>query len=236
MTGSERETEVQSMFSSIADRYDLNNTILSFGLHRYWKWVACRIAAGENPKYALDIGAGTCDLSIMLASKCPDIEHIVAVDLNAAMLEVGEKKIHATVYADKIECCRGNVESLNFRNNIFDIVMAGFCIRNVGHLDQALQEIYRVLKPGGSFVCLEFSHPTSRWLRLLYHWYSMYVLPWIPTWISGDQTKVYRYLPASIREFPDQNALVLRMQDVGFSEVNYQDLNGGIVAIHRAVK
>ena len=236
LTGYEREGVVQRMFSSIACRYGLTNTILSFGFHHRWKLMVCRMVAEANPNNTIDIGAGTCDLPLMLARKFPTIRHVIAVDLNASMLEVGVEKIRTVACDDRIHCCRGNAESLGFQSNVFDVAMAGFCIRNVGHLDSALQEIYRIIKPGGQFVCLEFSRPTTRWLRSLYDWYSLRILPWVGTWVAADQTEVYRYLPLSIREFPDQDALAACMRRAGFNTVDYQNLSGGIVAIHRAVK
>ena len=236
LAGPEREGVVQRMFSSIARRYDLNNTILSFGLHHHWKRIACQMVAEAYPNRTIDVGAGTCDLPLMLASEFPALRRMVAVDLNASMLEVGVEKIRTTACEDRIHCCRGNAESLSFRDNVFDAAMAGFCIRNVGRLDIALQEIYRILKPGGRFICLEFSRPTTRWLQTLYDLYSLQILPWVGTWVAGDRTEVYRYLPSSIREFPDQHALADRMKQAGFSSVDYQNLSGGIVAIHRAIK
>ncbi len=236
LSGPEREGVVQRMFSSIARRYDLNNTILSFGLHHRWKRKICRMVAEASPTHTIDIGAGTCDLSLMLASEFPSIGRVMAVDLNASMLGVGKAKICKAQSESQIWCFRGNAESLSFRDNVFDAAIAGFCIRNVGDLDMALHEVYRILKPGGQFFCLEFSRPTSSWLRAFYDVYSLHVLPWVGTWVAGDSTEVYRYLPASIWEFPDQDALAERMQRAGFSSVDYRNVSGGIVAIHRAIK
>ena len=192
--------------------------------------------ANPNPNHTIDVGAGTCDLPLMLTSEFPAIRRVMAVDLNASMLAVGMEKIRKTACEDRIHCCRGNAESLSFRDSVFDAAMAGFCIRNVGHLDMVLQEIYRILKPGGQFICLEFSRPTTKWLRTIYDCYSLKILPCIGTWVAGDRTEVYRYLPSSIREFPDQATLVDRMKRAGFNKVDYENLNGGIVAIHRAIK
>ena len=236
LSGLEREGVVQRMFSSIARRYDLNNTILSFGLHHRWKRIACRMVAEAHPHQTIDIGSGTCDLPLMLVSEFPAIRRVMAVDLNASMLGVGMAKICKARSEDQIRCFRGSAESLSFRDNVFDAAMAGFCIRNVGHLDMVLQEIYRILKPGGQFICLEFSRPTTQWLRTFYDLYSLHILPWVGTWVAGDRTEVYRYLPLSIREFPDQDALADRMKRAGFNRVDYENLNGGIVAIHRAIK
>ena len=236
LTGPEREGVVQRMFSSIAGRYDLANTILSLGQHRRWKRAACRMVVETNPVDAIDVGAGTCDLTVMLASECSSCHRVMAVDLNAAMLSVGMTKIRKAGCEDRIRCFRGSAEALHFRDEVFDAAMAGFCIRNVGHLDVALHEMYRVIKPGGLFVCLEFSRPPARWLRTLYDGYSLWILPRVGAWVAGDRTEVYQYLPSSIREFPDQEALASRMKRAGFRTVDYRNLSGGIVAIHRAVK
>jgi demethylmenaquinone methyltransferase/2-methoxy-6-polyprenyl-1,4-benzoquinol methylase len=162
--------------------------------------------------------------------------HVAAVDLNAAMLKEGLKKIRSLSLTDRISCFQMNAENLTFQDNAFHAVTAGFCIRNVGNLMPALVEIQRVLKPGGRFVCLEFSRPTSPWLRKLYDWYSFRLLPWIGTKVAHDATGVYEYLPASIRTFPDQTRLCELLRTAGFHQVEYRNLTGGIVAIHVAVK
>jgi len=136
----------------------------------------------------------------------------------------------------KISCLQANAEHLGFDDNTFDAVTTGFCMRNVGNLTQAVGEIRRVMKPGGTFVCLEFSRPVFGWLRALYDWYSFKLLPWIGTKIARDKTGVYEYLPASIRTFPDQERLCQVLRETGFREVDYKNLTGGIVAIHVARK
>ncbi len=235
-SGAPREQAVQRMFTAIAARYDLNNSLLSFGLHHRWK----AIAVGHVPVCAqgrgLDLGAGTGDLALLLHQRMGEQGRTVAMDLNGAMLKVGAEKIARRGLGDRIACIRMNAECLVFQDAHFDAVTAGFCIRNVGDRPRAFQEIYRVLKPGGRFVCLEFSRPVSAWLRRLYDWYSFRVLPAIGTWVAGDHTEVYRYLPESIRTFPDQERLAAMLRDAGFSQVNYHNLNGGIVAVHVAVK
>ena len=131
---------------------------------------------------------------------------------------------------------RGNAEGLVFQADTFDAVTAGFCVRNVGNISQVFLEIYRVLKPGGRFVCLEFSRPVYAWLRYLYDWYSFRLLPKIGKWVARDHTDVYEYLPASIRAFPDQESLASMLRQANFSHVEYCNLTGGIVAIHVAIK
>jgi demethylmenaquinone methyltransferase / 2-methoxy-6-polyprenyl-1,4-benzoquinol methylase len=273
-SGKGKELAVQRMFTAIARWYDLNNSLLSFGLHHRWKRkaveyltlpitgtqevppgasVAARswpsgvpeasVAARSwpsgvpiEPRCALDIGAGTGDLALLLAPRLGAGGRVVAVDLNLAMLREGHEKVAARGEAGRITCLRANAELLGFRDGSFDAVTTGFCVRNVSDLMGAFREIQRVLKPGGRFVCLEFSRPVRPWLQRLYDWYSFSLLPRIGTLVARDRTGVYRYLPASIRAFPDQEGLKTRLLAAGFSRADYHNLSGGIVAIHVAIK
>lgn len=235
-SGQAREQAVQRMFTAIAGVYDLNNTLLSFGLHHRWKKIAASYIPLTNAGRALDVGAGTADLALLIEPRMGAKGRVIASDLNHAMLAEGLKKVDAKGLADKITCLQANAEHLGFDDDIFDAVTTGFCMRNVGNLAQALGEIHRVLKPGGRFVCLEFSRPVYGWLRGLYDWYSFQLLPWIGTKVARDTTGVYEYLPASIRTFPDQELLKQRLFAAGFQQVEYHNLSGGIVAIHIAKK
>jgi demethylmenaquinone methyltransferase/2-methoxy-6-polyprenyl-1,4-benzoquinol methylase len=264
-TGSEKERAVQRMFSSIARYYDLNNSLLSLGLHHQWKRKAVEFlddkkgvrhifseenepdplpphpdplppGARESVKYVLDVGAGTADLALLTASRLGEKARIVAADLNKPMLAIGVEKVRKAERQNQIVCVQANAERLCVPDASFDAVTTGFCMRNVGDLTTALREVLRTLKPGGRLICLEFSRPAAGWLRGLYDWYSFTLLPWVGTKISGDNTGVYEYLPASIRAFPDQEGLARLMREVGFSRVEYRNLSGGIVAIHIAVK
>ncbi len=247
-TGSEKEQAVQRMFSSIARYYDLNNSLLSLGLHHSWKRKAVEflvapphpgplpLGARESVKLVLDVGAGTADLALLAAHRLGNGARIVAADLNRPMLAIGLQKVRTARLQRQILCVQANAEHLSAPDATFDAVTTGFCLRNVSDLSRALQEIRRVLKPGGRLICLEFSRPVAGWLRRLYDWYSFTLLPWIGTRVSGDTTGVYQYLPASIRSFPDQNGLARLLREVGFQKVEYHNLSGGIVAIHVAVK
>lgn len=152
------------------------------------------------------------------------------------MLAIGLQKVRTARLQRQILCVQANAEHLSAPDATFDAVTTGFCLRNVSDLSRAIQEIRRVLKPGGRLICLEFSRPVAGWLRRLYDWYSFTLLPWIGTRVSGDTTGVYQYLPASIRSFPDQDGLARLLREVGFEKVEYHNLSGGIVAIHVAVK
>ncbi|MGH7256104.1 MAG: class I SAM-dependent methyltransferase, partial [Nitrospirales bacterium] len=235
-SGKAREDAVQRMFTAIARGYDLNNSLLSFGLHHRWKREAVRDVPALERGWALDLGAGTGDLALRLTHRMGAGGHVAAVDLNAAMLRVGLHKIRDQHLQARITCLRGNADTLAARDESMDVVTAGFCIRNVGNLPQTFREIRRILKPGGRFVCLEFSHPANAVLRRLYDWYSFRLLPCIGRVVARDSTGVYDYLPASIRTFPDQARLCGLLREAGFREVDYRNLTGGIVAIHIAVK
>jgi demethylmenaquinone methyltransferase/2-methoxy-6-polyprenyl-1,4-benzoquinol methylase len=161
---------------------------------------------------------------------------VTACDLNAEMLEIGRHKVAKRGYDDRITCVLGNAESLQFESNTFDALTVAFGLRNVTHLDQALAEMYRVLRPGGRAVCLEFSQPTSAAFRKAYDFYSFTLLPKIGTWIARDRTGVYQYLPDSIRNFPAQERFAAMWRETGFHGVRYVNRSGGIVAIHVGVK
>jgi demethylmenaquinone methyltransferase/2-methoxy-6-polyprenyl-1,4-benzoquinol methylase len=234
-TGQQKEQAVQRMFSSIARYYDLNNSLLSLGLHHSWKRQAAAHLI-EDSRFVLDVGAGTADLALLAARRLGERARIVAADLNGPMLAIGLQKVRTARLQRQILCVQANAEHLSAPDATFDAVTTGFCLRNVSDLSRALQEIRRVLKPGGRLICLEFSRPLAGWLRRLYDWYSFTLLPWIGTRVSGDTTGVYQYLPASIRSFPDQDGLARLLREVGFQKVEYHNLSGGIVAIHVAVK
>lgn len=235
-SGEAREQAVQRMFTAIAGVYDLNNTLLSFGLHHRWKKVAASLIPLAEHGTALDVGAGTADLALLVEPRMGARGRVIASDLNHAMLSAGLRKVAQKGKDERVTCLQANAEHLGFADESFDAVTTGFCMRNVGNLPQAVREIRRVMKPGGRFVCLEFSRPVFRWLRALYDWYSFSLLPWLGTRVARDRTGVYEYLPASIRTFPDQERLCQVLRDAGFREVSYKNLTGGIVAIHMAVK
>jgi demethylmenaquinone methyltransferase/2-methoxy-6-polyprenyl-1,4-benzoquinol methylase len=235
-SGSAREQAVQRMFTAIAGVYDLNNTLLSFGLHHRWKKLTASSVPMLQNGIALDVGAGTADLALLIDPRMGPGGRVIASDLNHAMLVEGLKKILRRGHAQRITCLEANAEHLGFADASFDAVTTGFCMRNVGNLAAVFSEIRRVLKPGGRFICLEFSRPVHGWLRAFYDWYSFRLLPWIGTVVARDTTGVYEYLPASIRTFPNQEGLKAMLLQAGFSQVDYRNLNGGIVAIHVAIK
>ena len=232
----EKERAVQRMFSAIARWYDLNNTVLSFGLHHRWKREAVARAQAKPGQTVLDLCAGTCDLAILLGNAVGPEGRVVACDLNAEMLEIGRAKVAKIGYADRIACVLGNAEALDFDDASFDALTVAFGIRNVTNIPRALREMARVLRPGARAVCLEFSRPTVAPLRAAYDLYSFTLLPKIGTLIARDRTGVYQYLPDSIRHFPPQDEFAAMWREAGFRNVGYTNYSGGIVAIHVGMK
>lgn len=232
----DKETMVQKMFSSAARRYDLNNTVLSFGRHHYWKKYAIQQSCVKEGDIALDICTGTADMAILLCKHIGPGGHVMAVDLNPHMLEIGRRKVRKYGLSDRITCLIGNAEFLQFKDNTFSATTVGFGIRNVKNLEKALYEMMRVTKPGGRVVVLEFTHPVNPLFRRLYDFYSFTLLPVIGTIIARDRTGIYKYLPKSIRKFPPAESLKNIMLESGFSRVNYIFLSGGIVAVHVGIK
>ncbi|HIE65767.1 MAG TPA: bifunctional demethylmenaquinone methyltransferase/2-methoxy-6-polyprenyl-1,4-benzoquinol methylase UbiE [Nitrospiria bacterium] len=230
-SGEGKEKAVQAMFSSIARFYDLNNSLLSLGLHHRWKKRTLEAVALCPGEKVIDIGAGTADLSILAAAQVGKNGVVITSDLNEAMLRIGLKKVQDRRLS-QVLCLLGNAEELPLPDTTFDVALTGFCIRNLSDLDQGFREIYRVLRPGGRMACLDFSRPVQPLFRKFYDFYSFTLLPKIGTWISKDQTGIYQYLPDSIRKFPDQEDLIKRIEAAGFRDVSYQNLTGGIVAIH----
>lgn len=232
----DKEQMVQRMFSSAAKKYDINNTVLSFGQHHYWKRFTIEQAGVKEGDCVLDVCSGTADMAILLAKKTGPSGRVVASDLNPEMLRIGKSKVMEQGLDGTISCIIGNAESLQFADNMFDAVTVGFGVRNVTHLEKAFSEMFRVAKPGGRVVCLEFTQPESPFFRYIYDFYSFTLLPAIGTLISKDHTGIYEYLPDSIRKFPPAEDLRRLMLRVGFSNVFYNTLSGGIVAVHVGIK
>ncbi len=231
-----KEQMVQRMFSSAAKKYDINNTVLSLGQHRYWKRFTIEQAGVKKGDCVLDVCSGTADMAILLAKKVGLTGSVTAADLNPEMLRIGKRKVQEEGLNGVISCVIGNAEALQFRDDRFDAVTVGFGVRNVTNIGNAFSEMLRVTKPGGRVVCLEFTQPASPFFRYIYDFYSFTLLPAIGTLISKDQTGIYQYLPDSIRKFPPAEDLRRRMLRVGFSEVFYHTLSGGIVAVHVGIK
>ncbi|GIX30433.1 MAG: ubiquinone/menaquinone biosynthesis C-methyltransferase UbiE [Porticoccaceae bacterium] len=231
----EKARRVAGVFHSVAARYDLMNDLMSGGVHRLWKQFAVEQAAVRPGQRVLDLAAGTGDLAARLAPRVGPQGLVVLADINESMLRIGRDRLLDRGLAQNLRFVLADAEALPFASDTFDCVTIGFGLRNVTHKERALQSILRVLKPGGRLVVLEFSHPTSPALKRLYDLYSFAVLPRLGRWVAGDEAS-YRYLAESIRVHPDQEALKALMEEAGFVEVHYDNLTGGVVALHRGFK
>lgn len=232
---SEKAGRVRSVFDSVASSYDLMNDLMSMGTHRLWKRLAVELAGIRRGQRVLDLASGTGDLVNRLAGLVGAEGMVVMSDINAAMLTRGRDRMLDRGRAGNLVFSQINAEQLPFPDNSFDCISIGFGLRNVTHKDRALADMYRVLKPGGRVLVLEFSKPTSKPLEKIYDFYSFNLLPRIGRLIAKDEDS-YRYLAESIRMHPDQEALKLMMESAGLERCDYHNLSGGIVAVHRGFK
>ena len=231
----EKQNLVGNVFRSVAGNYDVMNDAMSMGVHRLWKWFAIAqsgIGAGDK---VLDLAAGSGDLSLKFADKVGADGQVIVTDINAAMLAQGRDRLTNAGVSENVDYCLVNAQSLPFEDNTFDCISISFGLRNVTHIDVALQSMQRCLKPGGRVIVLEFSQPTNESFRKFYDSYSFNVIPKLGEVIAGDRDS-YQYLVESIRQHPPQEELKQMMLDAGFDRVRYHNLTGGIVALHVAYK
>jgi demethylmenaquinone methyltransferase / 2-methoxy-6-polyprenyl-1,4-benzoquinol methylase len=230
----DKQTLVNDVFHSVAKRYDLMNDLMSVGLHRVWKDIminALNPPRGDRPFALLDVAGGTGDIAFRAAKAAGPGIRATVCDINSDMLEVGRARAAARQLDDRVSFVEGNAEALAFPDRHFDAYAIAFGIRNVPRIDSALNEAFRVLKPGGRFLCLEFSSVDVPGLDRIYDLFSFKVIPPLGRAITGDADS-YQYLVESIRKFPKPNAFAEMIRDAGFARVNWQILSGGIVALH----
>lgn len=222
-------------FNTVAQKYDLMNTLLSFGIHHLWKRSAIKTMNLKPGDWVLDVCGGTGDLAILAAQTVGESGRVIIYDINRAMIDAGLHKVNHSPSKKRIGFIQGDAEQLPFPDGHFDAAMVGFGIRNVTRMDQGFKEMSRVLKPGGKMMCLEFSKPTAPVFRWLYDIYSFYVMPLLGELIVGSR-KAYTHLPESIRTFALPDELTAILKRVGFSQVTEHKLTNGIAVIHLAVK
>ncbi len=229
----DKQALVDGVFHSVARRYDLMNDLMSFGLHRAWK--DAMVTAVNPPKtrpFALiDIAGGTGDIALRVVEAGGEGTRAVVCDINADMLAVGRERAARRPRGEFLAFTEANAESLPFPDRSFDAATVAFGIRNVPRIEQALAEAYRVLRPGGRFVCLEFSAVTLPGLDRLYDFYSFNVIPALGRAVVGD-AESYRYLVESIRRFPKPEQFAAMMRAAGFARVSFRPMSGGIVTLH----
>lgn len=232
----QKQARVDDVFRSVARRYDVMNDLMSGGLHRAWKntLVGMLAPSRRRPSRHLDVAGGTGDVAFrILDSGGPDTQ-VTVLDINSAMLEVGRERAPSAM-AGRIDFVTGNAESLPLPDAAFDGYTIAFGIRNVPRIEAALAEAHRVLRPGGRFLCLEFSRVDLPGLDRIYDAYSFHMIPRIGGWVTGD-AESYRYLVESIRRFPSPAAFARMIEGAGFRRVTHTPLTGGIVAIHSGWK
>jgi demethylmenaquinone methyltransferase/2-methoxy-6-polyprenyl-1,4-benzoquinol methylase len=226
---------VRAVFESVAGKYDVMNDLMSAGMHRLWKRFALSQTALRTGQAALDVAGGTGDLAKGMAEQVGAAGLVVLTDINTAMLSRGRDRLLDSGKARNLRYSLANAECLPFADRTFDCVTIGFGLRNVTDKAAALRSMFRVLKPGGQLLVLEFSHPTAPGVKPLYDAYSFTVLPWLGERIAKDAAS-YRYLAESIRRFPKQDELLEMMKAAGFEGASYHNLSGGIVALHRGYR
>lgn len=233
----EKQSLVNSVFSNVADKYDLMNDLMSFGMHRLWKDEFIRQIPNLNSNI-LDVASGSGDIALKLAKKAKDRGSNISLtlsDINEEMLRQAKKKSIDLNLFKNLNFTVASAEELPFPDNSFDYYTIAFGIRNVPDINKALKEAYRVLKPMGKFICLEFSKVKASLLQDFYKFYSFNVIPKIGQIITGNK-EAYDYLVESIDLFPSQDEFRIMIKEAGFEEINYKNLSGGIVAIHSAYK
>lgn len=231
----EKAGRVHGVFSSVAARYDLMNDAMSLGIHRLWKDAALDWLAPRPGMRLLDVAGGTGDIAFRFLDRLKGDGHATVLDMTEGMLKEGERRAEATTFAGALDWVVGDAMALPFADASFDAYTISFGIRNVTRIEDALAEAFRVLKPGGRLMVLEFSQMPEPALQKLYDLYSFEVIPRLGQALAGDRAS-YQYLVESIRRFPDQERFAAMIREAGFEQVGYRNLSMGIAALHSGWK
>jgi len=231
----QKESLVGEVFTSVASKYDLMNDLMSGGVHRFWKRHFVATSGIHTGNTVLDLAGGTGDIAKLLMPVVGESGHVIIGDINQAMLDVGQDRMIDAGFHGRFECQQMNAEQLPFEDNTIDAITMAFGLRNVTNKQQALNEMERVLKPGGKALVLEFSKVNHGLLEKLYRFYSFKLLPEIGQLVTKDRES-YQYLVESIEQHPDQETLKGMFEQAGMQLCAYENLSGGIVAIHKGYK
>lgn len=230
----EKASHVKDVFDSVSNNYDVMNDLMSAGLHRLWKKHTIEKASVKKGYQVLDLAGGTGDLAKAFTKQVGNSGHVVLADINLSMLEEGRARLIDAGASNNLSIIQLNAENLPFHENSFDLITIAFGLRNVTNKQQALNSIYKTLKPGGKLLILEFSKPMSV-IQPIYDLYSFKVLPFLGDLVAKDADS-YRYLAESIRMHPDQNTLITMMEEANLKRCRFQNFTGGIVALHEGYK
>ncbi len=231
----EKVKKVKGVFDSVSGNYDIMNDVMSMGVHRLWKRHTIELSGIRPGNVVLDLAGGTGDLTKAFAKRVGKTGRVVLADINESMVRVGRDRLINAGIAGNVEYTITNAEALAFPDNTFDVCTIAFGLRNVTNKDKALEELYRVLKPGGQLMILEFSKVTQPLFAKFYDFYSFNILPKMGKLIANDEDS-YQYLAESIRMHPDQETLKQMMLTAGFDKAEYLNMSEGIVALHRGWK
>jgi len=231
----EKKKRVLNLFDSVALKYDLMNDLMSLGSHRFWKQYAVHISGLKQGDKVLDVAGGTGDMTRLIAPRVGDMGNVTICDLSHEMISLGRNRLLDSGIYESVRYVQGDAEDLPFSNNSFDLIFIAFGLRNVADKPKALRSMFSTLKYGSPLIIIEFSKVVLPLFRDLYHKYSDHYIPLLGKVIAKDE-KSYRYLVESIRMHPDQETLKIMMEKAGFSRVEYFNLSGGVVAIHKAYK
>lgn len=226
---------VHGVFSSVASKYDIMNDAMSMGIHRIWKDAMIDWLAPRPGMHLLDVAGGTGDIAFRYLNRLKGAGQATVFDMTQSMLDEGKKRAEAAKLTDKLDWVCGDAMALPFEANTFDAYTISFGIRNVTRVQDAINEAYRVLKPGGRFMVLEFSQVPVPMLQWLYDRYSFNMIPRMGQVITGDRDS-YQYLVESIRKFPDQETFAQMIRDGGFGQVKYRNMTMGVAALHSGWK
>ncbi len=231
----DKQKKVAEVFHSVAGNYDIMNDLMSLGIHRLWKKATIDFANIRLGHRVLDLAGGSGDLTRLASRLVGEQGQVILADINEAMLQQGRSKLIDQGIIQNVRFMQANAESLPFADNYFDRILIGFGLRNVTDKAKALRSMYRVCRPGGKLLVLEFSTPKPPGLKTIYDWYSFNILPKLGKLVANDEES-YQYLAESIRVHPDQESLKDIIEQAGFEDCQYHNFTGGVVALHMAYK